>query len=566
MRLRLLSSVSVLTVLALSPLVAQAGFEFVSPQQQAPAPAVHEKEPAPLAPIANDKVADETLSPVMMQKVSAAPSFGGKAIPLTPVVRESDALLVSDAPLIPMDAHREVANNMMKAQPAPIAPDTLWDKPVAPPVNVAPVASTMPEAMAPAPMPPANASEKIVQGFGRNVPLVMALQQIVPSNYRYSFGPGIAPGRRIDWQGNDRPWKDVLGDVARRNDLNVDIVSNVVALRQRGPMDIVAPHKVDMIADNNVLGMELKPPAPMSNIPSEDLPPLPAAGPVVADAAPMAIAPVVTPDTMMPPSKSNADLPMPLLPSLADEKPVAPAPVVLAQAKEEKPVEKPVVKTEEKKSFFDNMFDRKKDDKVTADSNNPTPVKDKKILTVDSDSAIAKQDDVALASNDKPDVTWDASPSAAPAPVAAMDGVDLPTATEKDSKSGAPLPLAEPDQKDLPPAPKTERPVLAPVKEKVPVTMADLQTVAEWEAHKGETLRQSLTAWSERAGISVVWSSEYDYPLQTDVRIQSTYPDAVRTLLAGFSKAQPRPLGRLFKNQSTGAQPVLVVETNRLAR
>jgi len=98
----------------------------------------------------------------------------------------------------------------------------------------------------------------------------------------------------------------------------------------------------------------------------------------------------------------------------------------------------------------------------------------------------------------------------------------------------------------------------------LPNIQADMTTSREWSALKNQTLRQTLTAWAEQAGTSLVWSSEYDYPLQTDVRIQAGYADAVRTLLDGFSKAQPRPIGRLFKNDKVGAQPVLIIETQRL--
>jgi hypothetical protein len=97
-----------------------------------------------------------------------------------------------------------------------------------------------------------------------------------------------------------------------------------------------------------------------------------------------------------------------------------------------------------------------------------------------------------------------------------------------------------------------------------PMPQSDLTTSKDWEGRKGETLRQTLTNWSEQAGVSLVWSSEYDFPLQTDIRIQAAYADGVRTLLAGFSKAQPRPIGRLFKNDKVGAQPVLIIETQRL--
>ena len=110
-------------------------------------------------------------------------------------------------------------------------------------------------------------------------------------------------------------------------------------------------------------------------------------------------------------------------------------------------------------------------------------------------------------------------------------------------------------------------PVAVPQPEIVPVTGTanpDYMAVQEWQAQKDETLRHALTEWSQRVGVSLVWSSEYDYPLQTDLRIKAAYPDAVRTLLAGFSKAQPRPLGRLFKNAQVGAAPVLIIETQRL--
>src|SRR5690606_22187091 len=112
-------------------------------------------------------------------------------------------------------------------------------------------------------------------------------------------------------------------------------------------------------------------------------------------------------------------------------------------------------------------------------------------------------------------------------------------------------------------APALEKPAAAPQQVQL---AADIDTVSEWQGVKNATLRDVLTEWSERAGVSVVWSSEFDYPLQTDVRIQASYTDAVRTLLAGFGKASPRPIGRLFKNKAVGAQPVLVVETQHLTR
>lgn len=108
-------------------------------------------------------------------------------------------------------------------------------------------------------------------------------------------------------------------------------------------------------------------------------------------------------------------------------------------------------------------------------------------------------------------------------------------------------------------------PIAAPLVPAAPAAPAKtIEDVQEWSATKNMTVRQTLTAWSELAGVSLVWSSEYDYPLQTDLRMNASFADAVRTLLAGFSKAQPRPLGRFFNNNQAGAQPVLIIETQRL--
>jgi hypothetical protein len=122
----------------------------------------------------------------------------------------------------------------------------------------------------------------------------------------------------------------------------------------------------------------------------------------------------------------------------------------------------------------------------------------------------------------------------------------------------APVPAMTPPPPAMSASTDTSAPAIAPA------MGSDLTTSQEWTGEKDSTLRAVLTDWSQHSGVSLVWSSEYDYPLQTAVRVEGNYPDAVRTILAGFSKAEPRPLGRLFKNKSLGGQPVLVVETQRL--
>lgn len=52
----------------------------------------------------------------------------------------------------------------------------------------------------------------VVEGFGKDMPLVMVLGQIVPAKYAYSFGKGVNPGALVSWEGG-KPWNEVLQSV-----------------------------------------------------------------------------------------------------------------------------------------------------------------------------------------------------------------------------------------------------------------------------------------------------------------------------------------------------------------
>jgi hypothetical protein len=85
----------------------------------------------------------------------------------------------------------------------------------------------------------------------------------------------------------------------------------------------------------------------------------------------------------------------------------------------------------------------------------------------------------------------------------------------------------------------------------------------QWRGEQGETLRELLQDWADDANTTLIWSSEYDYPLQTDITVNGSFKNAVETVLAGLSQAKPRPMGRLHTNSASG-QPVLVIETENL--
>lgn len=84
--------------------------------------------------------------------------------------------------------------------------------------------------------------------------------------------------------------------------------------------------------------------------------------------------------------------------------------------------------------------------------------------------------------------------------------------------------------------------------------------VGAWSAERGQTLREVLQGWCERASVELNWSTNYDFPLKASVSIDDTFENAVRTLLTGFSGASPQPVGRLHRQANAGSR-LLVIET-----
>lgn len=62
----------------------------------------------------------------------------------------------------------------------------------------------------------------VVEGFGKEMPLALALSQIVPAEYAYSFGEGVNPGMRVSWNGG-QPWNEVLAAALEPHNVGVDI-------------------------------------------------------------------------------------------------------------------------------------------------------------------------------------------------------------------------------------------------------------------------------------------------------------------------------------------------------
>ncbi len=75
----------------------------------------------------------------------------------------------------------------------------------------------------------------VIEGFGSDMPLALALRQIVPPKYAFSFGDGVNAGTKVSWDGG-KPWNEVLSDALAPLKVDYTIKGNKVLLK-------VAPQK-----------------------------------------------------------------------------------------------------------------------------------------------------------------------------------------------------------------------------------------------------------------------------------------------------------------------------------
>jgi hypothetical protein len=141
-----------------------------------------------------------------------------------PLKKENDygdeVLLSSNMTPFPGEEPRmsDIEAAPIPAMPTP-APLTMEEK-IAPPTNVAPRQSTA---------APASAEFTEAVGFGRDLPLALALSQVVPPEYSYAFARNVNVGTTVSWQGG-KPWNEVLADMLAQNGMKADITDGQVVI------------------------------------------------------------------------------------------------------------------------------------------------------------------------------------------------------------------------------------------------------------------------------------------------------------------------------------------------
>lgn len=73
----------------------------------------------------------------------------------------------------------------------------------------------------------------LAQGFGKDVPLALALRQIVPADFGYAVQNNANLGLRVDWSGN-KPWDEVLNAAIKKYNLEAVIIQKTVLIKEIG--------------------------------------------------------------------------------------------------------------------------------------------------------------------------------------------------------------------------------------------------------------------------------------------------------------------------------------------
>jgi len=69
----------------------------------------------------------------------------------------------------------------------------------------------------------------ITEGFGKDIPLAIAIRDIVPNSLAYSFSPKEIAGTKISWRGG-KPWPEVLHQALAPHGLDASLNENTMLL------------------------------------------------------------------------------------------------------------------------------------------------------------------------------------------------------------------------------------------------------------------------------------------------------------------------------------------------
>lgn len=140
-------------------------------------------------------------------------------------------------------------------------------------------------------------------------------------------------------------------------------------------------------------------------------------------------------------------------------------------------------------------------------------------------------------------------PAVAPLPASRADPIASPSASASPAVDQAqePSPVATPSS--APPAVDV-KPSAGQAEAEVAVELA-VSARPSFVLKRGESLRENLARWCRDEGWTLVWRSDFDYPIQVNVDFPSTatFRSAVRDVLKAYWSKGHALEGRTYKNR-----------------
>ena len=297
--------------------------------------------------------------------------------------------------------------------------------------------------------PISTSAHEVVQGFGSDLPLALALQQVVPASYAYSFADDINPGLRVSWNGG-KPWDQVVSDMVAPMNMSARVDDNTVRIEKASAV-MVKPQSITS-SEPSIARQNIRDPGVISSGVPENT----------------ALTPLPLPPPLIPPNEMG--------------KPVALSPAT------------------------ETTF---------------TPVNAaRRPRMIDQIAQDMQQENIKLRMNEANLM---------------IDNTELPDASQP-LKAGRPYeikPYIPPSYEDRQSSNWT-----GSVSEKM-ANLGNEDRIGNkvssgenkiWEASRGDSLKTILLAWSRDAGINMVWNSKRDYTLSSNVLVNGSFKNALKSV------------------------------------
>ncbi len=509
--------------------LANAGFEWNPPKVEEVKPetaAIPSITPKPLEAIDNVSVGTpanikttEEQTPEAPQniKIAEEQKTTPPEIKLLPLVddTEEQAIIIPELSLFPLDDdNKEQKENSVEVNLFPIGEgneEQITDTTEAVVLshdNVEVAAEEKNDAIIIEPTTPAenvnwNTPEtfNIIEGFGSDMPLALALRQIVPAEYAFSFGDNVNAGDNISWTGG-RPWNETLKDAIAPLNITFEIKGKKIIL------------KLDKTAEATIIDLQ-EPLTKKKTVKTAQV----LDEVIEAESAPVTISPPAAAEEEASPEQVKKKVPIGI-------------------HQQEELIFTPANKIE------NTTLQNNDADAVITEQKNPSNIDD-----------IIWMDHEVLIEEEKPSLDNELSTileeEKAPEEAIVIEEEKVSTLTPTQPEIEQPLSqeveetaIIEISEEDTPePKIKIITPTSTPKNDsnKAP-SLRDKPSndIKIWEAKQGANLKKILDKWSEEEQVLFKWSTTKKYKLDKDVFISGTFENAVSILFSKGLRNAPK--------------------------